>query len=182
VTLKAGRTDRYFYVELLASPQGKYPETAVEYDPTVARWRRDISISNGLRFTAQWARRFGPLVFRYGLKESSFGAGTDFELIDKRLELSVDVFEFGQADQPHLKVAATYRAFGQLYILGGLDDVLNPSRNYTIAPVGTEVPKTFDDFYLGRDYFLGASLRFTDRDLAGLLRIGGDALGSLANP
>jgi phospholipid/cholesterol/gamma-HCH transport system substrate-binding protein len=179
VTLKAGRSDRYFYVELLASPQGAAPDTQVAYDNATGLWRRDISISSGLRFTAQWARRLGPMVFRYGMKESTFGAGADFQLIDERLELSVDVFEFAQEDQPHLKVAATYRVFGQLFILAGLDDVLNPGRNYTIAPIATEVPTNLDTIYLGRDYYLGATLRFTDRDLAGLLRIGGDALGAL---
>ncbi len=179
LTLKAGRSDRYFYLELLASPQGGSPDTQVAYDNATGLWRRDISISSGLRFTGQWARRFGPLVFRYGIKESTFGAGTDFELIDERLELSVDVFEFAQADQPHLKVAATYRVFGQLFILAGLDDVLNPGKEYTIAPIGSDVPKTLDTIYLGRDYYFGATLRFTDRDLAALLRIGGRALGAL---
>jgi hypothetical protein len=179
VTVKAGRTNRYFYVELLATSKGSAPETTARYDAPTGTWQRDLTIKNKLRLTAQWARRLGPVVFRYGLKESSFGAGTDLELIDNRLEISADVFEFGQADRPHLKVAATYRIFGQLYILAGMDDLLNPGVNYNIAANGAEQPQALEEIYVGRDYYLGGSLRFSDRDLASLLRIGGDALGAL---
>jgi hypothetical protein len=179
LTIKAGRTNRYFYVELLSTSKGSRPATTARYDAPSGTWQRDITITNKLRLTAQWARRLGPIVFRYGLKESSFGAGADLELIDNRLEISADVFEFGQADRPHLKVAATYRIFGQLYVLGGMDDLLNPGVNYNIANNGSNRPQALDEIYVGRDYYLGGSLRFSDRDLANLLRIGGDALGSL---
>lgn len=179
LTVKAGRTNRYFYVELAATPQGGAPDVSARYTQGAGLWQRNISITNKLRLTAQWARRLGPLVFRYGIKESSFGAGANLELVDRRLEISADVFEFTRSDRPHLKVAATYRLFGQLYILAGLDDLLNPGRNYNITPIDTEQPKTLDQIYIGRDYFLGGSLRFSDRDLASLLRIGGDALGTL---
>lgn len=180
VTLKAGRTNQYYYFELLSSSQGGTPEVKAVYDQASGQWRREVSIRNELRLTAQWARRLGPVVFRYGIKESTFGAGTDIELIDNRLELSADVFELGRADRPHLKVAATYRVFGQLYLLAGIDDGLNPGRRYDIVPLGTEDPKILDDIYLGRDYYLGGSLRFTDRDLTALLQIGGDVLTGLA--
>jgi len=41
--------------------------------------------------------------------------------------------------------------------------------------------QTLSEVYVGRDFFLGASLRFSDRDLAALMRIGGSALGGLGN-
>ncbi len=181
VTLKAGRSDRYFYIELLASPNGSAPQAQVTFDSTTGQWRRDLSIESGLRFTAQWARRLGPAVFRYGVKESSFGAGADFHLIAKRLELSADLFDFDHSDRPHLKLAATYRVFGQLFILAGLDDVLNPGQRYNIAPIGSDQPQSLDEIYVGREFYLGGTLRFTDHDLAGLLRIGGDAIASLVS-
>lgn len=179
LTIKAGRANRYFYVELLSTSKGSAPRAEARYDAPSGTWQRDLTITNKLRLTAQWARRLGPIVFRYGLKESSFGAGTDLELIDNRLEISADIFEFGQEDRPHLKVGATYRLFGQLYILAGMDDVLNPGVNYNIVDPGTNNPQSLDEIYVGRDYYMGGSLRFSDRDLANLMRIGGDALGAL---
>ena len=63
-------------------------------------------------------------------------------------------------------------------ILGdGLDDVLNPGR--TIRTEGDEDTNNLSEVYLGRDFYLGAGLEFSDRDLASLLRIGGSALSSL---
>ncbi len=180
ITLKAGRTNRYFYMELVSSSQGGAPTTTIQYDPDVGTWRRALTVENKLRFTAQWAGRIGPAVLRYGIKESSFGAGMDLQLFDKSLEISADVFEFGQAEYPHLKLAVAYELFGNLYILAGLDDALNKSYQYNLTPA-PETPNIFEEISLGRDYFFGASLRFSDKDLASLMRIGGGALSGLGN-
>ena len=178
ITLKAGRTDRFYYIELVTSPQGGAPEVSTTYDADSDTWIRDVSIPSKLRVTAQWANRLGPITFRYGLKESSMGAGTDLQLIDSRLTLSADIFELAVADRPRVKLAASLRLFGKLYILGGLDDIFNEGRTLTADGPGT--PKTLSEIYLGRDFYLGAGLEFSDRDLAALMRIGGGALTSLA--
>jgi len=176
ITIKAGRTDKFYYLELVNSSQGGGPVVSLTQDQ--GTWRRDIRIPSTLKITAQYARRIGPAVFRYGLKESSFGAGTDVNFFDHRLEISADIFEFGLQDRPRLKVAASYELFAGLFIRAGLDDVLNPSRSYTI--LGDAEPQNLTESYVGRDYFLGASLRFSDRDLTSLILIGGDVIVRLA--
>ncbi|MBL4636303.1 MAG: MCE family protein [Kofleriaceae bacterium] len=177
ISVKAGRTNRFYYLELVTSSHGGSPEISVQQDQ--GTWRRAITIPNKLRITAQFARRYGPAVFRYGIKESTFGAGANLEFFDNRLELSADIFEIGLQDRPHIKVAASYEIFGGLFIRAGLDDILNPLQRYTIVS-GNE-SQTLSEVYVGRDFFLGASLRFSDRDLAALMRIGGSALGGLGN-
>jgi len=61
-----------------------------------------------------------------------------------------------------LKIAAAVRLFRYLYVLGGFDDAFN-SR---VASAGGT----------GRDYFLGATLRFNDEDLRSLLILAGGSL------
>jgi hypothetical protein len=41
------------------------------------------------------------------------------------------------------------------------------------------VPTQFDKFRYGRDYFLGAMLRFNDEDLSALLAVGGSAISGI---
>jgi hypothetical protein len=66
--------------------------------------------------------------------------------------------------------------FRHLYILGGIDDALNPHAELPIITGTSNVPVQFDTFRYGRDYFLGGMLRFNDEDLAALLTVGGSAL------
>tara|TARA_R110002096_G_scaffold239101_2_gene430766 strand:- start:729 stop:2222 length:1494 start_codon:yes stop_codon:yes gene_type:complete len=177
VTIKAGRADRYYYFELVRSPRGGAAQASIDYDTTTDSWNRTVSIPDKIRLTAQYASKLGPAMLRFGIKESTFGAGADAKLIRDRLELSADVFELGYTSLPRVKLAASLRVFGQLYMLAGLDDVLNPGR--TIRTEGNEDTNNLSEVYLGRDFYLGAGLEFSDRDLASLLRIGGGALGSL---
>jgi hypothetical protein len=44
-----------------------------------------------------------------------------------------------------------------------------------------DVPGLFEEYHYGRDYFLGAMLRFNDRDLAALLTVGGSAVSGAVN-
>jgi len=178
VTVKAGRTNRFFYIELVGSPQGGSPEASVTYDAANDVWNRNVSITNELRITTQFASRVGPAILRFGFKESSFGIGADVDLIDDRLTLSADIFELGVGDLPRVKLAASYRMFSQLYLLAGLDDALNSPQ--TINTVGANDTNNLSEVHLGRDFFLGAGLQFSDRDLGMLLRIGGTALAAFA--
>ncbi len=177
VTVKAGRADRYYYFEFVRSSRGGAAEAAVEYDGASDSWNRSIRIPDSIRLTAQYANRIGPAMLRFGFKESTFGAGADVKLLTDRLALSADVFELGYTSLPRVKLAASLRVFGQLYMLAGLDDILNPGR--TINTEGADDTNNLSEVYLGRDLYLGAALEFSDRDLSSLIRIGGTALTSL---
>ena len=172
------RPDKFYYIELARGPRGDYPDTTLEWDPSIGQWRRNVTIEDKLRFTFQFAKRIEWLTLRYGIKESTGGVGVDAEFFDKRLKISMDVFDSTFNRLPRLKMAAAMEFFGFLYVLAGVDDALNTPASLDIDPINDVVPVQFEEFRFGRDYFFGAMVRFNDLDLAALLAIGGASLAS----
>ena len=178
------RPDKYYLFEIEKGPRGDYPEVTLVHDPTVDpdNWIRKTVIHDKIRFTFQFAKRFGHLTLRYGLKESTGGIGADYDLTmgGRMLKLSADVFDATFDDLPRVKLAAAFEVFRHFYVLGGVDEILNSSEELTIIKGTSDVPVQFDTFNYGRDYFFGAMLRFNDEDLAALLTVGGSAVGGVA--
>ncbi len=175
------RPDKFYYIELSKGPRGNAPVTELAYDETLGIWRRNIKIEDKMRFSFQFAKRYDWLTLRFGLKESTGGVGMDGAWFSDRLKLSMDVFEASFDDFPRLKVAAAYEFFGGLYILAGLDDILNEPGEIVPLALGEDTPNQFSSIPTGRDYFLGAMLQFNDLDLTALLTVGGAALAGAAN-
>ena len=78
-----------------------------------------------------------------------------------------------------MKLTAAWAVFRNLYILGGIEDMMNTPRSLQVNTGGGDTLAQFDHVRVGRDYFLGGMLRFNDEDLAALLTIGGSALAGL---
>ncbi|MDQ3337455.1 MAG: MlaD family protein [Myxococcota bacterium] len=178
------RPDKYYLIEIEKGPRGNYPEVTLVHDPTVDpdNWIRKSVIHDSIRFTFQFAKRFGDVTLRYGLKESTGGIGVDYDLImgGRALKLQADVFDATFDDLPRVKLAAAFEVFRHFYILGGVDELLNSPETLQIIKGTAGVPVQFDTFHYGRDYFFGAMLRFNDEDLAALLTVGGSAVGGAA--
>jgi phospholipid/cholesterol/gamma-HCH transport system substrate-binding protein len=174
------RPDKFYLIELERGPRGGYPDVALTFDPTVDpnHWVRRTVIEDKLRFTFQFAKRFSWVTLRYGLKESSGGVGADLDLnwFDRDLRLSADVFDASFDRSPRVKLTAAFELFRHLYVLGGVDELLNTPDTLQIIKGTSEVPIQFDTFRFGRDYFFGGMLRFNDEDLAALLTVGGSAV------
>ena len=179
------RPDKYYLIELEKGPRGDYPEVTLVHDPTVDpdNWIRKTVIHDKIRFTFQFAKRFSWVTLRYGLKESTGGIGADFDLTvgGRALRMSADLFDATFDDLPRVKLAAMIEVFRHIYILGGVDELLNTPEELSIIQGNESVPIQFDRFHYGRDYFFGAMLRFNDEDLAALLTVGGSAVGGAAN-
>ena len=139
-------------------------------------------ISDSIRFTFQFAKRFDWLTLRYGIKESTGGIGADFDLTwwNRNLKLSVDGFDATFDKYPRVKLTAAYEMFKHIYILGGVDELLNKPQTLQIITGTSGVPTQFDTFRYGRDYFLGGMLKFNDEDLSALLTVGGSAIAGAA--
>jgi phospholipid/cholesterol/gamma-HCH transport system substrate-binding protein len=178
------RPDKYYLIELEKGPRGNYPEVTLTFDPTVDpnNWIRRTVIQDKIRFTFQFAKRFGWLTLRYGLKESTGGIGADADLTfgGRALRLSADVFDATFDEYPRVKLTAAVELFRHLYILGGIDEAINAPAELQIPMSASDVPIQFETFRYGRDYFAGAMLRFNDEDLAALLTVGGSALSGAA--
>ncbi len=145
--------DKYYSIELISDPRGKTSFEQIDVDTTnpnsPAHYREIRTITtDSLRFSFQFAKRIGPFTGRFGIKESTGGIGLDLDLLDDRLELRQDLFGFGEELTPRWRVVLGYEFIRKLWLLGGVDDILNQDR---------------------RDYFVGLQLRFTDSDLKTIL-------------
>jgi phospholipid/cholesterol/gamma-HCH transport system substrate-binding protein len=163
--------DRYIMLQLVDDPRGRTQFTTTqvrtspprEGDPPFYVEER-ATTTESLLFSLQLAKRIYFMTFRFGILESSGGIGMDLHFFDDRLEVNADLFRFGDQQFPNLRVRVGYEIVDTLFIVGGVDNVLNTN---TQAQNGV-------------DFFLGAMLRYTDRDLVGLLPFLG-GVGGAAN-
>ncbi len=145
-----------FELRLVPDPDQKYYSVGVVSVPGLEERGADPEDSKELLFNLQLARTWGPLTVRAGVLESTGGVGLDLLPIS-RLELSAEAFDFGADDGVYLRGYGTLYPFydpesnnpiNWFYLAGGVDDAM--------------------DVYQ-RDYFVGAGVRFSDRDLRGLV-------------
>ena len=100
---------------------------------------------NGVRLGLQYARKFGPVVLRGGLIESSAGGGIDLDVVRDHLSLSADIFRFSDMARPRLRAGLTWLFVPHVFAWMGGDELLFPSTR--------------------ADLFVGLGLAFTDNDL-----------------
>jgi phospholipid/cholesterol/gamma-HCH transport system substrate-binding protein len=86
--------------------------------------RKTIS-SQGFRFSALLAGRFGGWQFRGGLMENSVGGGADYYFGSDRWRLSFEAWDFGREPEPHLKFGGSFTFFERLFFVLGYDDILS---------------------------------------------------------
>lgn len=155
------REDRYYLIQLIDDPRGAIDVTQTtvrtspprEGDPPFYQETR-VTRSDALRFTIQFAKRVHFATFRFGIMESTGGLGIDFHLFEDDLEINLDAFAVGEQTFPRVRARLAYEVVERLWVLGGIDDALNDSR----------------------DFFLGMQLRFNDEDLKSILPFAGSAL------
>ncbi len=152
--------DKYYDIELVNDPRGKTNIQQIDVDTTnpnfPPNYRETITTTtNAFRFSFQFAKRIGMFTGRFGIKESTGGIGLDLNLLNDRFELRQDLFGFGEELSPRWRIALAYEFLRKLWLLGGVDDILNSDR---------------------RDYFVGLQLRFTDNDLKSILPFAAGAL------
>lgn len=173
------RTDKFYLVELERGPLGDVPDDAISDAIGVPEYYRHQVIRDGIRYTLQFGKTFGNwFQIRGGVKESTFGFGADMLLRQGRLKLSADMYGSYQYT-PRVKLAGALAVFRSIYVIAGIDDVLNDPQYLSIQKGNTDVPIQFDRIRTGRDWFLGAELHFDDADLATLLRVYGALLVGL---
>ena len=167
------REDRYYLIQLIDDPRGRtrFSQTTVRSSPATPenppfRQETRVTRTDAFRFTMMFAKRIGPFAFRFGIMESSGGLGLDLHLLDDRLEVNTDVFAVGEQAYPRLRVRAAVEVVSRLWVLMGVDDILN-------GPAAS-APQSG-----GRDAFLGAMLRFNDEDLKTILPFAGGVSSSL---
>jgi phospholipid/cholesterol/gamma-HCH transport system substrate-binding protein len=164
------RPDKFFLIELVDDPRGNSTRQSVvsQSSLTGSSSTETITTTEQLRFTFQFGKRIGPVAGRFGIKESTGGVGADAYFFDDRLVLSTDLFDMRFNQYPRLAGRAYLAVYKHLvYLLGGVDDVLNRQKTQGLAGGSF-------------DWFLGAQLVFNDEDLKSLLLFGFGSAASSA--
>lgn len=148
--------DRWYRVGVTSAPDGVtgarvretfYPDGTLQ---TTEETRSTFAID------AELARRFGPFTLRGGLLESTAGVGMDLQTF-RWMSVSGELFDFANSDAPNLRSAITIYPFFNpdsnmpwhwIYLRGGVTNTLSNNN---------------------RDFFLGGGLRFSDREVRGLV-------------
>ncbi len=164
----APRPDKFYLIELVDDPRGFRREVLRTRDSSQDGLESEkvVEISEALRFSFMFGKRWGNAVGRFGIKESTGGAGLDLFFLQDRLMLSFDAFDTRSNVYPRLKALAALAVYQRnLYLVAGADDMLN--HEPAAAGGGAFI-----------DGFVGLQLMFNDEDLKTLLLFGGSAVGS----
>jgi len=164
----APRPDKFYLIELVDDPRGyRTAQSVVGYSSDRGAYSdQTITTSEKLRFSFMFGKRWGMFQGRFGIKESTGGVGGDLFLLNDRLSMSVDIYDTRSNQYPRVTgrgFLAVYKKY--LYLVGGVDDVLNYTRTQGTA----------GGFF---DWFLGLQLVFNDEDLKTLLLFGGASAAS----
>jgi phospholipid/cholesterol/gamma-HCH transport system substrate-binding protein len=144
--------DKYYLLGIVDDPRGDLDvndtTTTVDGATTVTHSESFRTISSSPRSSRS---AFSGLTIK-GVIESTGGLGFDYELIKNRLTVGVDAFDFGgeRGQHPHLKAYGNYDIVKNLFITGGVDDILNSENDL-------------------RTFFFGFGIKFADEDLKTLL-------------
>jgi phospholipid/cholesterol/gamma-HCH transport system substrate-binding protein len=144
--------DKYYTIGVVDDPRGKFSSststaTVNGTTTTTSEERYD----NKLKVSALIARKFSGLTVKGGVIESTGGLGLDYELLKNRLTIGADAWDFSRKGlPPHLKLYGNYDIVKNLFVTGGVDDVLASERNL-------------------RTLFLGFGIKFADEDIKTVL-------------
>ena len=173
------RTDKFYLIEFSYSGLGGAPTSELVDATTTGSFTRSQQIQDEFRLTAQFGKRYDFVRVRGGLKDSTPGIGADALFFNGRLRLSSDLYG-SFARTPRLKVAGALAVFRSVYIMAGVDDALNAPGELPVIGGNPGHDGVFGSVKYGRDYFLGASLHFTDAELATILRFYGAMIAGAA--
>ena len=158
------KPDKYYLLEIIDDPRGSVSTQVVqtnppsEGDPVIQTQK---VTKESFKVSLQFAKRYYFTTLRVGLIESTGGVGADLHLFDDALTLKMDAFNF-TADElryPRLRATLRAQAFDHLFVMAGMDDILNAQQRDTATR----------RLIAGRDFFFGAGLFFTDDDLKSLI-------------
>ena len=146
------RQDTYYILEATNDPYGKfYRSTTTATPPGTAVTVAD-TYDNRFKFSIMFAKRWGDAVLRMGLIESEGGIGGDYFLLNDKVKVSLDAWNFNSNEpnneNTHMKATVNYMLGKTLFVNGGYDNFLNTKR-----AAG----------------FVGIGLRFDDEDLKYLM-------------
>lgn len=137
--------DRYYQLAVVDDPQGyKESESSVSTTNGGAPTTNEITktFKNKLKFTAIFAKNFYDFTIKGGIIESAGGFGFDYHLLNHRLTLSTEFFDFRDM---YIRAFARYTFFKGIYLTVGGDNLAGADNNPGSAFVGAGLLLTNDD-------------------------------------
>jgi phospholipid/cholesterol/gamma-HCH transport system substrate-binding protein len=158
------KPDKYYLLEIIDDPRGLVEVQVVQNNPPASGQpvvQTQKIIRETYKISAQFAKRYYFTTLRFGLIESTGGVGADIHFLKDALEVKLDAFNFSAEELRYPRLRATLRAqaFEHLFVMAGMDDILNAQQRDTAT----------QRLIAGRDFFFGGGLFFTDDDLKALL-------------
>lgn len=95
-----------------------------------------FDIGDEFTITATYGRRFSGGMLRFGLIENSTGLAVDLGADADRLSFSIEGFDFGRDEGPHLRVASHLRVWQGLFFTIGYDDPVDTDRGQIFYGTG----------------------------------------------
>ena len=136
------KMDQYYILEVLSDPYGKYDKT-VSVNNGVASVNE--TYKDKLKFSLEFAKRWGNLAIRMGILESEGGAGADWFAFEDKVKFSLDSWNFNSKEphneRAHVKAAVTWNINKLFFVNGGVDNALNVDRRHGFVGLGLR----FDD-------------------------------------
>ncbi len=149
------KADKFYLLGIVSDPAGKRDERVITTTNTVGgvtttSTQKTTTIDKeSLKFNAQIGKRLSDLSLRAGLFASTGGVGADYHLLNDRLKLTMEAYDFRTDYKPHLRFAADYSFLKYFYLTAGWDDFISDQGHAS--------------------FFAGAGLTFYDDDLKFLL-------------
>ena len=145
------KDDKYYLLGIVNDPYGKrtVTESISTVDGVTSTAKRVTWERNELTFNAQIAKRYYDLVLRGGFMENTGGVGLDYYLLNDKLMLSLEAFDFDPDKNPNLKFRADFTPLQHLYLTAGYNDMISD--------------------WDRQSFFLGAGLTFADEDIKTLI-------------
>ncbi len=160
------KPDKYYLLEIIDDPRGLVEVQVVQSNPPGAGEpvvQTQKITRETFKISAQFAKRYYFTTLRFGLIESTGGVGADLHFLQDALTLKLDAFNFSAEELRYPRLRATLRAqaFDHLFVIAGMDDILNAQQRETST----------NRLIAGRDFFFGGGIFFTDDDLKAMLPV-----------
>ncbi len=120
VRIQPGK-DRYYDLQIVDDPVGVTRTREVDITGTNNVSNTEtVTDKSEIKFTLLFAKNFYDFTVKGGIMENSGGLGFDYHLLNKKLQLTVEAFDF---ENLNVKSYLRYNFFKGVYIMGGGDHI-----------------------------------------------------------
>lgn len=134
---------RFFRLELVDSPYGRVRHTRETVTTTFPDGRRETYVQERQKITdastvnAQIGYHLGNTTVRAGLFESEGGFGVDHTLLQNKLKLTLEAYDFNRdLKPPHLRLEGRYFLTPNIFAFAGWDDPTWSARSSLLVGAG----------------------------------------------